>query len=122
MNTGATIGVGGLGNGGRALAMNGALTLDTNVITPPPGDCAFAAAPTATPIASATPTPTVAATPTPVVTATPTPVHPSSPGLPDTRLEVTAGTPIAHGPLLALAALASVVGLTALLVSSRRRA
>jgi hypothetical protein len=122
MDTGATIGVGGSGHGGRALAMDGAVTLDSNIITPPPDECVFAAAPTASPIASATPTPTVAATPTPVVTATPTPVLPSSPGLPDTRLDVTAGTPITHGPLLALAALASVVGLTAMLVSSRRRA
>jgi hypothetical protein len=45
MNTGATIGVGGIGDGGRALAMNGAVTLDSNVITPPPAGCAFTAAP-----------------------------------------------------------------------------
>src|SRR5205823_10050475 len=38
---------------GRALARNGALTLDTNQITPPSGPCTIA--PTATP----TPTPTV---------------------------------------------------------------
>ena len=74
MNTGATIGVGGPGDGGRALAMNGALTLDSNVITPPPAGCAFAAAPTPTPAPTAMPT----ATP---VAPTPTPATPgSSPG------------------------------------------
>jgi type VI secretion system secreted protein VgrG len=74
MNTGATIGVGGPGDGGRALAMNGALTLDSNVITPPPAGCAFAAAPTPTPAPTAMPT----ATP---VAPTPTPTTPgSSPG------------------------------------------
>jgi type VI secretion system secreted protein VgrG len=74
MNTGATIGVGGAGDGGRALAMNGALTLDSNVITPPPAGCAFAAAPTPTPAPTAMPT----ATP---VAPTPTPTTPgSSPG------------------------------------------
>ncbi|MGA8362001.1 MAG: ice-binding family protein [Candidatus Dormiibacterota bacterium] len=40
MTTGATIGVGGGVNGGRALARNGALTLDTNIIRPPTGVCA----------------------------------------------------------------------------------
>src|SRR6202035_347704 len=39
MTTGATIGVGGGVNGGRALARNGALTLDTNIIRPPTGVC-----------------------------------------------------------------------------------
>ncbi len=39
MTTGATIGVGGGVNGGRALARNGALTLHSNVIQPPPGVC-----------------------------------------------------------------------------------
>jgi hypothetical protein len=55
MTTGATIGVGGGVNGGRALARNGALTLDTNVITPPPAGCTFVAAPT--PLSTPTPTP-----------------------------------------------------------------
>ena len=41
---------------GRALARNGALTLDTNQITPPSGPCNLAPAPTPTPTASATPT------------------------------------------------------------------
>jgi hypothetical protein len=40
MTTGATIGVGGGVNGGRALARTGALTLDTNIIRPPTGVCA----------------------------------------------------------------------------------
>ena len=39
MTTGATIGVGGGLNGGRALARNGALTLDSNIIRPPTGRC-----------------------------------------------------------------------------------
>jgi hypothetical protein len=39
LTTGATIGVGGGLNGGRALARNGALTLDSNVIRPPTGVC-----------------------------------------------------------------------------------
>lgn len=44
LTTGATIGVGGGVNGGRALARNAALTLDRNVITPPPAGCTFVAA------------------------------------------------------------------------------
>jgi hypothetical protein len=43
LTTGATIGVGGGFNGGRALARNGALTLDSNVIRPPTGVCATSA-------------------------------------------------------------------------------
>lgn len=39
LTTGATIGVGGGRNGGRALARNGALTLDSNIIRPPVGTC-----------------------------------------------------------------------------------
>jgi hypothetical protein len=42
MTTGATIGVGGGKNGGRALARNGALTLDSNVLRPPVGVCTAA--------------------------------------------------------------------------------
>jgi len=49
MTTGATIGVGGGANGGRALARNGALTLDSNIITPPPAACSFVPAPTPSP-------------------------------------------------------------------------
>ena len=39
MTTGATIGVGGGRNGGRAFAQNGAITLDTNTIIAPTGSC-----------------------------------------------------------------------------------
>ena len=39
MTTGATIGVGGGRNGGRAFAQSGAVTLDTNTIVPPAGAC-----------------------------------------------------------------------------------
>ena len=90
MNTGATIGVGGLGYGGRALAMNGAVTLDSNIITPPTDDCAFAAAPTPTPV----PVPT--ATPSPVATAAPT-TAPSSPpsAAPSSPASVASSTPAA---------------------------
>lgn len=114
MTTGATIGVGGPGRGGRALAMNGALTLDTNIITPPPAGCAFTAAPTPTPVLDASPTPVVAASQTPMLS--------SSPTLPDTRLEVSAGTPITEIALLPLAVLAVVAGSTVVFFSSRRRA
>jgi type VI secretion system secreted protein VgrG len=84
MTTGATIGVGGLGYGGRALAMNGAVTLDSNVITPPPAGCTFAAAPTPT----ATPAPSATITPAPSATITPAPSATTSPAaaLPDTSI------------------------------------
>jgi type VI secretion system secreted protein VgrG len=62
LNTGATI------EDGRALARNGAVSLDTNVITR--SVCAAAPEPTATPVPTATPTPIA----TPVPTATPTPI------------------------------------------------
>lgn len=58
LTTGASIGVGGGVNGGRALARNGALTLDSNLITPPPAGCGFAAAPSASPTPTASPIPT----------------------------------------------------------------
>ena len=117
MNTGATIGVGGIGHGGRALAMNGALTLDSNVITPPPAGCAFAAAPTPTPTAApaatATAAPTAGATvPTPSSGA---PGVTPAPGVPDTSLASRA-TPLSGMALLALgiaaalAAVAEIVG------------
>ena len=72
MNTGATIGVGGLGYGGRALAMNGAVTLDSNIITPPAATCVFTAAPTPTPVPTAVPTAAPTAVPTAMPTAVPT--------------------------------------------------
>ena len=76
MTTGVTIGVGGGSNGGRALALNAAVTLDSNVIIPPSTVCEFAPAATATPLPTETPTPTPVPTPepTPVPTAVPTPV------------------------------------------------
>jgi Ice-binding-like len=84
MNTGANILT------GRALARNGALTLDTNQITPPSGVCTVAAPPTPTPVAS--PTPGVSPSPTPGGGATPSPTQvvglpntggpPQSPGFP----------------------------------------
>ncbi|MHB8324808.1 MAG: ice-binding family protein [Candidatus Dormibacteria bacterium] len=69
LDTGANIGLGGGVNGGRALARNGALTLDANTITPPSASCTFAPAATATPTPTAAPLPTAAATPTPSPTA-----------------------------------------------------
>jgi len=149
MNTGATIGVGGVGLGGRALAMNGALTLDTNIITPPPAGCAFASGPIATPTPTTptptTPTPTTPGATTPGAT-TPTSASPAPgsspggtpttltavpsfgvpgigiPGLPDTRLADPVETPITGIAMLALAGLAIVGGISVVFASSRRRA
>jgi cell division septation protein DedD len=73
MNTGASIGVGGGRNGGRAFAQNGAITLDTNTITAPKGSC-VTPAPTPKPTPKPTPTRTPVATPKPVPTSAPTPV------------------------------------------------
>jgi hypothetical protein len=108
MNTGATIGVGGLGLGGRALAMNGALTLDTNIITPPPAGCAFAgpAAPTAAPSSPASSASPVAV---PAITAIPR--------LPDTSLGGSA-TPLSTIALLAVLGAAAALSAAVL----RRRA
>ncbi len=54
--TGATVGVGGGRDGGRILARNGDVTLDTNIITPPTGSCTYVPA-SSTPTATPTPTP-----------------------------------------------------------------
>jgi len=78
---------------GRALARNGALTLDTNQITPPSGPCTLAP--------TATPTPTSSATP-------------SSVGLP-----VTGGSPDQPGFPWLPVALAATIG--ALLLGLRVR-
>lgn len=115
MNTGATIGVGGLGRGGRALAMNGALTLDTNIIIPPPAGCAFAAAATPTPIPTAAPT---AAPSTPGLT--PSASSSPFPGLPDTSLGSSA-TPITGIALLAVTGAAALAGLSGAFTWGRRR-
>jgi hypothetical protein len=85
MVAGATLGVGGGRNGGRAFAHTGAVTLDTNTIIPPTGSCA-APAPTPRPTRVPTPRPTRVPTPAPTSVpplatpaATPTPAA-SSPG------------------------------------------
>jgi len=78
MTTGATIGVGGGRNGGRAFAQNGAITLDTNVIIAPTGPCnAPAPTPKPTAVPTAVPTARPTAAPTPAPTAAPT-VRPSA--------------------------------------------
>lgn len=64
LTTGATIGVGAGVNGGRALARNGALTLDSNVIKPPTGTCTTAATTTTT---TTPPTPSSGAAPSALV-------------------------------------------------------
>ncbi len=85
MTTGATIGVGGGVNGGRALARNGALTLDTNTITPPPAGCTFAPAPSPTPSATSSPgpSPTPSATSSVGPSPTPSPAASLAPTLPN---------------------------------------
>ena len=101
MTTGATIGVGGGRNGGRAFAQNGAITLDTNTIIAPTGSCR---APAATPKPTAKPTPKPTAKPTPKPTAKPTPV----PALPVATPRVVTPAPTASAstasPLTASAA------------------
>jgi hypothetical protein len=74
MTTGATIGVGGGRNGGRAFAQNGAITLDTNTIVAPTGTCT---APVPTP--KPTPVPTAAPTPRPTPPPTPAPTEGRTP-------------------------------------------
>ena len=51
--TGVTVGVGGGSNGGRLLALNAAVTLDSNIIVPPSASCVFAPPATATPVPTA---------------------------------------------------------------------
>jgi hypothetical protein len=85
MNTGASIGVGGGRNGGRAFAQNGAITLDTNTVIAPSGSCVTPA-----------PTPRPTARPTPRPTPKPTPVRTPIPPSPTPR--AVAPTPIGTTP------------------------
>ena len=93
MTTGATIGAGGGVNGGRALARNGALTLDGNTITPPPVGCVFAASTTST-----------TSTTTASTTSSSTTSSSSSPGVPATGVSSPAAAPwlLGSGALLLL--------------------
>jgi hypothetical protein len=141
MNTGATIGVGGAGHGGRALAMNGALTLDTNIITPPPPGCTSSA--TATPAPSSSPGSSPApgsstapgSSPAPGSSGGPgdsgTPGIPGFgsptgislfPGIPDTTISASVGTPMNAFAMLALAGVAVLAGVSVMFASARRRA
>jgi len=103
MTTGATIGVGGGRNGGRAFAQNGAITLDTNVIIAPTGSCNAPAPtpkPTAVPTAAPTARPTAAPTSAPTAgpTAVPTPrpsAVPTSRPTPTPGAVVPGSTPVA---------------------------
>jgi hypothetical protein len=80
--TGVTVGVGGGSNGGRLLALNAAVTLDSNLVVAPSAGCAFAPAATATPVPTYTPVPTDSPSPSP--TDTPVPTDTLSPSPTDT--------------------------------------
>ncbi len=113
MTTGASIGVGGGRNGGRAFAQNGAITLDTNTIIAPTGWCNPPAAtpkptpkPTAKPTPKPTPKPTAKPTPGPTASAaaprvaTPVPTtSPSGASVPVASAVPSTGVLIAPGPL-----------------------
>lgn len=119
MTTGATIGVGGIGNGGRALARDGALTLDTNVIIPPPAGCVTTSPSPSSP--AGTPAPVVGVTPAgvPVFAA---PSLPSLPGLPDTSMTVQIGDQPNLMALPALISAALLAGTVLVALEKRRRA
>jgi hypothetical protein len=113
MTTGATIGVGGGRNGGRAFAQNGAITLDTNTVVAPTGLCNPPAAtpqptakPTPQPTPPPTPRPTPPSTPAPTTTPTATPtLQPSTPRPATPR--PTASAPAASLALASASALPS---------------
>lgn len=92
MNTGASIGVGGGRNGGRAFAQNGAITLDTNTVIPPSGSCA---SPNPTPVPTQRPTPRPTPTRTPTPTAAPTPIVVPTPTATSTATIVGPSQPVA---------------------------
>jgi len=99
MTTGATIGVGGGPNGGRAFAQNGAITLDTNTIIAPTGSCN---APAQTPKPTAVPKPAPTARPTAPPAASPTAPPTSGPTpkpiQPASTPRVATPIPTASGP------------------------
>lgn len=121
LKTGATL-------DGRALARNGAVTLDTNVIT---NSACSASTPTPSPTATATssPTPTAAptasptATPAPTSTAAPTPAATTSAATPpptSTQPSDSPGQPLGGGMPLLLAALGALAVVGYVLVGPRR--
>ena len=101
MNTGASIGVGGGRNGGRAFAQNGAITLDTNTVVAPTGSCVTPAPtpkPTPKPTAKPTPRPTAMPTPVPTPVADPAPTATRTPVPPRATPGATQPTPTASSP------------------------
>ena len=106
MTTGATIGVGGGRNGGRAFAQNGAITLDTNTIIAPTGSCTAPAPtpkptpePTPKPTPKPTPAPTARPTPPPTARPTPTPKPTPTPILPGSTPRAATPSPAASEPV-----------------------
>ena len=96
VTTGVTIGAGGGSNGGRALALNAAVTLDSNLITSPSSACVFAPAATPTPVPTDRPVPTD----TPAPTAVPTPVPTDTPA--PTAVPTPMPTVVPAGAIIAI--------------------